>query len=121
MRDPAGTSVTSPNARFVQWRAEFSGATASSPVVSGVTLAYLPQNNSPVLHTLNVTTQLAPASTSAKAPTTQAAAGTYSITVTDTGEAGASTVSGTASQVVNRGLNQQFRLSGPQTIPMETG
>ena len=35
---PVGSSVTSPNARFIQWRAEFSGATASSPVVSGVTL-----------------------------------------------------------------------------------
>lgn len=110
MRDPVGSSVISPNARFIQWRAEFSGATASSPVVSGVTLAYLPQNNPPVVHSLNVTTQLAPASASAKAPTTQAAAGTYSITVTDTGEAGASTVSGTASQVMNRGLNPQIQI-----------
>ena len=105
-----GSSVTSPNARFIQWRAELSGATSSSPVVSGVTLAYLPQNNPPVVHTLNVTTQLAPAPAGAKSPAAQASTGTYSITVTDTGEAGASTVSGTASQVMNRGLNQQIQI-----------
>jgi hypothetical protein len=110
MRDPVGSGVTSPNARFIQWRAEFSGATSSSPVVNGVTLAYLPQNNPPVVHSLNVNTQLAPTAASAKAPTSQAAAGTYSITVTDTGEAGASTVSGTASQVMNRGLNPQIQI-----------
>jgi hypothetical protein len=110
MRDPLGSAVTSPNARFIQWRAEFAGETAASPMVSGVTLAYLPQNNPPVIHSLNVTSQLAPTAAGSKTSTPQASAGTYSITVTDTGEAGASTVSGTASQMVSRGLNQQIQI-----------
>jgi WD40 repeat protein len=110
MRDPLGSSVTSPNARFIQWRAEFGGETANSPLVSGVTLAYLPQNNAPLVHSLNVMAQIAPTPASGKAAAPQPSTGTYSITVTDTGEAGASTVSGTASQMVNRGLSQQIQV-----------
>jgi hypothetical protein len=103
--------VTSPNARFIQWRAEFAGGTADSPVVSGVSLAYLPQNNPPVVQSLNVTSQVMPiTTTAAKAAAQQAASGTYSITVTDTGEAGPSTVSGTPSQTLTRGYTQQIQI-----------
>ncbi|HYP09426.1 MAG TPA: hypothetical protein VER03_24590 [Bryobacteraceae bacterium] len=111
MTDPAGVNVTSPNARFIQWKAEFAGGTASSPVVSGVSLAYLPQNNPPVVQSLNVVSQIMPiTSTSAKAAGQQAASGTYSITVTDTGEAGASTLSGTPAQTLTRGYSQQIQI-----------
>lgn len=110
LTDPKGANVSSPNARFVQWKAEFAGETVNSPVVSGVTLAYLPQNNAPVVHSLNVNTQLAPAPASGKPQQNQAAAGTYSITVTDTGETGPSTVSGTPAQTLNRGYTQQIQI-----------
>ena len=103
LTDPTSSNVASPNARFIQWRAEFAGQTASSPMVSGVTLAYLPQNNPPVVRSLNVTSQVSQATAGGKAAT-QPSAGTYSITVTDTGEAGPSTLSGTPSQTLNRGL-----------------
>ena len=108
--DPRGSNVTSPNARFIQWKAEFAGETAISPMISGVTLAYLPQNNPPIVRSLNVVTQVLPAPASGKAAAPQAASGTYSITVTDTGEAGASTLSGTPSQTLNRGLTQQIQI-----------
>ncbi len=108
--DPRGSNVTSPNARFIQWRAEFAGETAISPMISGVTLAYLPQNNPPIVRSLNVVTQVLPAPASGKAAAPQGASGTYSITVTDTGEAGASTLSGTPSQTLNRGLTQQIQI-----------
>jgi flavin-binding protein dodecin len=48
--------------------------------------------------------------TAAKAAAQQAASGTYSITVTDTGEAGPSTVSGTPSQTLTRGYTQQIQI-----------
>lgn len=110
LTDQKGSIVASPNARFIQWRAEFAGETASSPVVSGVTLAYLPQNSPPIVRSLNVTTQVTPNSAVSKAAASQAAAGTYSITVTDTGEAGPSTLSGTPSQTLNRGYTQQIQI-----------
>ena len=112
LTDPRGANVSSPNARFIQWRAEFAGGTSDSPVVSGVSLAYLPQNNAPVVQSLNVTSQVMPITTSsAKAAAQQAATGTYSITVTDTGEAGPSTLSGTPSQTLTRGYTQQIQIT----------
>lgn len=45
-----GAAVTSPAARFVQWRAVLTrGASGPSPSLSSVTLAYLPRNNRPVV------------------------------------------------------------------------
>lgn len=110
LNDPRNSNVVSPNARFIQWRAEFAGETANSPIVNGVTLAYLPQNNPPVVRSLNVTTQVSPATAGNKAAAAQPSAGTYSITVTDTGEAGPSTLSGTPAQTVTRGFNQQIQI-----------
>lgn len=111
LSDPAGSNVASPNARFIQWRAEFAGETASSPIVNGVTLAYLPQNSPPVVRSLNVVTQVAQPTAGTKGAAAQPSAGTYSITVTDTGEAGPSTLSGTPSQSLNRGLTQQIQIT----------
>lgn len=47
-------SITSPNARYLQWRAEFTGA-AARPGMDDVTVAYLPQNSPPVIRALVVT------------------------------------------------------------------
>jgi hypothetical protein len=57
-----------------------------------------------------VTTQVVAAPATGK-PTAQPATGTYSITVTDTPEASASTVSGTPTQMINRGMTQQIHLT----------
>ena len=112
LSSPHGSSITSPNARFVQWRAEFTGTAGSSPVLTGVNLSYLPQNTPPSVRSINVTTMVGASSTTSKAAALPAAAsGTYSITVTDTGEAGASTLSGTPTQSVSRGLTQQIQIS----------
>jgi hypothetical protein len=46
-----GEMVTSPAARFVQWRATFSATPAQ---LTAVTLAYLPRNNRPVVNTITV-------------------------------------------------------------------
>lgn len=105
LTEPNGSTIATPNARFVQWRAEMSGDGAS---FTGVTLSYLPQNNPPMMRAINVVTQIAPSSGGRAA---QATTGTYSVTVTDTGDAGPSTVTGTPTQTVSRGVAQQIQLS----------
>ena len=107
----AGAPISSPNARYIQWRASFSGSGGESPVLEDVTVSYLPQNTPPVVHSVTVSTQAAPgaqkaASASAPAPTTS-----YSITVTDTGEATGSTSAGTSTQTLTRGASQQTQIT----------
>jgi hypothetical protein len=51
----ANSDITSPNARYIQWRAEFSASTGSAPSIDDVTIAYLPQNSAPVVHSIVVT------------------------------------------------------------------
>ncbi len=90
--------IASPNARYIQWRAEFSNPGAA---VDNVTVAYLPQNMPPVVRSVNV---------SAQPPKTAAPAGaSYSITVTDSGEA--SSAPGTPSQTFSRAAAQQIQIA----------
>ena len=51
--DSAGSQVTSPKARYLQWKAELSG-TDASPVLFSVTTAYLPRNLAPEITTVTV-------------------------------------------------------------------
>lgn len=104
LTDAPNTLVRSPNARYIQWRLEMSGAGASAENVS---IAYLPQNNPPVVRSINVTTQAGSASAQAKTSATPAAA--YSITVTDTGES--SSPAGTPTQALSRGPSSQIQVT----------
>ncbi len=99
--------VTSPSARYVQWKAELRGQAASADSIS---LAYRPQNNAPVVKNVTVVSQLAALTGAAKAPATPAGAA-YTITVTDTGESGASSLSGTATQNAGRPGARQLVVS----------
>ncbi len=89
--------ITSPNARYIQFRAEMMGAGVS---LDSVTIAFLPQNTPPIVHSVNVTALPA----AAKASSSSAA---YSVTVTDTGEPPA----GTPSQTLGRAPNGQIQIS----------
>jgi YD repeat-containing protein len=53
---PAGERITSPNARYLQWRALFKSAKDSqdSPVLTSVTTAFLPRNLRPVVSSITV-------------------------------------------------------------------
>jgi hypothetical protein len=51
--DPAGSPVTSPNARFLQWRVVLSGK-GESPVLTSVTSAYLQRNLRPQVQSITV-------------------------------------------------------------------
>jgi hypothetical protein len=55
-RDPDGNQITSPRARFIQWRATVrSGAGSSTPAwIEDVSVAYLPRNVAPEVLSINV-------------------------------------------------------------------
>jgi hypothetical protein len=101
-----GVQVQSPAARYVQWRMrgeeEFR--------LQSATLNYLPRNLPPVIKSLTAVLAMVPSN----APKTQAAAATsstYTLTVSDTGEASSTTSAGTASLLATRPAGRQLMLS----------
>lgn len=105
MEGPASTGI--PSARFVQWKADLT----NGAVLDSVNLSYRPQNNPPTVKSITVVSQLAPASASSKPTAATPSNAAYSITVTDTGDSGASTLSGTATQNAGRVGVRQLVLS----------
>ena len=112
LTNPSGAQIPSPNARYLQFRAELSGAAAS---VSNVSAAYLPQNGPPVVRSITVLTQPAAATPAGKnaASTNTASAATapYSITVTDSGDPAPTASTGTPTQTLSRAMLQQLLIS----------
>jgi WD40 repeat protein len=96
--------ILSPNARYIQWRASLDGPGA---MIENVSLAYLPQNNPPVIRSISVTMQNSAQKAAAAASSTTSAA--YSITVTDTGET--STPAGTPTQTLSHGSGSQIQVT----------
>jgi hypothetical protein len=109
LHDPAASRIASPNARYIQWKAEFSGAGGATPILDNVTLAYLPQNSPPIVKSINVTLQMAPAS--AIKAMQQQPISPYTVTVTDTGDASAAGAAGTPTQTLSRAAAQQITIS----------
>ena len=55
--DPDGSEITSPPARFVQWRAQLTrSGSSASPILRSVTVTYLPQNRAPRVRELRLLT-----------------------------------------------------------------
>lgn len=108
--DPARNAVSSPNARFIQWRVEITPGNGPAPVIDSVAVSYQPQNGRPVVRSIQVTPQWTAVQAKPAAPS-QPASVAYSITVTDSGDAGQSTSSGTPTQTVSRSGMQQLYLS----------
>ena len=105
--EPAKAPIASPNARSIQWRAEFTGAASAPPELDSVTIAYLPQNSPPSLRSITVSAQASPASASKSVSSSASSA--FSITVTDTGDA--TTAVGTSAQTLSRPTGQQILIS----------
>ncbi|MFB3777575.1 MAG: hypothetical protein ACE141_08180 [Bryobacteraceae bacterium] len=110
LKDPAGSQIASPNARYVQWQAEFTGSSGASPILDSVTLAYLPQNTAPSVR--NITVSTVSGTTAPKPPATQAVTSSYSITVTaDGSDTGPATSAGTPTQPLARSAVRQLQIS----------
>jgi len=106
--DPAHALMTSPAARFVQWRAEW--PSGSDAAVSTVDVPYLPRNGPPAVHSISVISVLS--NTPQKSGNTAASStAAYSITVTDTGEAPAASSASSATQTVGRLQAAQTQIS----------
>jgi sugar lactone lactonase YvrE len=108
LTDPNGSPVKSPNARYIQWKAEFTGAKAA---LDSVAVAYLPQNTPPILKGISVTSQTSAAAGAAKAAAQAQSGGAYAVTVTDSPDAGAATSSGTPTQAVTRAAAEQLQIT----------
>ncbi|MBZ5640677.1 MAG: hypothetical protein LAO51_18215 [Acidobacteriia bacterium] len=52
LTDPAGSKVTNPDGRFVQWRARLAGGDAAGSRVSSASISFAPVNRSPALREL---------------------------------------------------------------------
>ena len=100
--DASGAAIASPNARFIQWRAEFAGGSGG---IDDVTVPFLPQNTPPVIRSISVIGAQAPAS-SAKPAQAANTTTSYSVTVTDTADS-----SSTTSQTISRGPGQQLQVA----------
>lgn len=55
-RDPNGSAIQSPPARYIQWKAAFRGKESADPTLDDVTVSYLNQNLAPQIHSLTVST-----------------------------------------------------------------
>jgi hypothetical protein len=105
--DASGTQVASPNARFLQFKAVLGGGA----FLDNLSAAYLPQNNPPVVKSITVLSQQAPApaAKSAGSATNPASPSvSFSVSVTDTGDAGPSPSTGTPTQTISRAVVQQI-------------
>ncbi|QOY86874.1 Vgb family protein [Paludibaculum fermentans] len=105
--DLAKALISSPNARYIQWQAEFQPVNGQSPLLDSVSVSYQPQNGRPVVRSVQVTPQWVASAqkTAAAAPQTPIS---YSITVTDSGDAGTATSSGTPTQNISRSGTPQL-------------
>jgi sugar lactone lactonase YvrE len=108
LAEAAGSAIPSPNARYIQWKADLSGA--ATPEIDTVTVAYLPQNTAPVVKSITVTPQwVAPP---AKPAPPAAAANAISMTVTDTPDAAVTqTSAGSPTQPLARAANQVLNIA----------
>jgi hypothetical protein len=105
--------VQSPNARFLQWHARSTlprQTPAAALELRAVTLNYLPQNQPPLVKSITAAVSLVLSSNAKSTPAANAQSSVYSLTVTDTGEASASSA-GTASLLPTRPAARQLILS----------
>ncbi|MCP5119214.1 MAG: hypothetical protein GY953_51085, partial [bacterium] len=109
LTESSGSPIQSPNARYIQWSARFSGAGDRAPSLDSARLAYLRQHNAPKVTNINISATSVPAAQK-KAAQATAPTAAYSITVTDTGEAGASSVTGTSTQRLARSRAGQIQI-----------
>jgi hypothetical protein len=107
-----GNRIASPAGKYLQWRFKSKGAFKLRSVVA----RYLPRNRAPVVKSitaaLSVSSQRTPSTT---APAASSAV--YTLTVTDTGEPGAATSSGTSTLLPTRPILRQMLVSWTSEDP----
>jgi hypothetical protein len=107
--DPAKAAITSPNARYIQWKVDLTAA-ATPPSLDSVIVTYQPQNTRPIVRGISVMPQWTARPPAGSTIGSQANAA-YSITVTDSPDAGPPTSTGTPTQRVERSGQPQLYIS----------
>lgn len=108
--DASQAAISSPNARYIQWRAELSAGNGAAPILDSVSVSYQARNGRPVVRSIQVTPQWVASQQKAATQASQAPAA-YSITVTDSGEAGGGASAGTPTQTVARSGSPQLYIT----------
>ncbi len=105
IRDADGGTVSSPPARFLQWRARFDGDGDRPPVVERVRIAYLPRNRAPEISAVEVAEESADAAAAGSQSQGSSSGAAYSVTVTASpgGSSGSSAAAETAENKLNGG------------------
>lgn len=110
--EASGAPVESPNARFIQWKAEFTRTAGGGPQLDSVDLAYLPQNTAPAVRSVNVAVQSSSSAAATKAAAqAQTGAAAYTVTVSDTPDTTAQASAGTPTQQLGRAASDQLQIT----------
>lgn len=105
--EATGAPIKSPNARYVQWRAEWPAGSAAQ--LSSTTISLLPQNTPPTVRSISVTEVNGASVAKSAASAAQSSTAAYSVTVTDSPDASGST--GSTGQAISRQNSTQMQIS----------
>jgi sugar lactone lactonase YvrE len=97
-KNPEGSPIQSPPARFLQWKAAFKSATGKGPDLNEVIVSYLNQNLPPLVRSVSVST--AGERSSPAGSTSGSSGGAISVTVTPSGGS-SSTMAGKSGTVLS--------------------
>lgn len=115
-----GGPITSPPARYIQWKAELKGRPEASPTLDGLRLTYLPRNRAPRIDSIDVSAasgdDLSSSSDTSTGTSAADAASAYSITVTDTGSVSSAT-STTSSSALTAGPQRKLKITWTASDP----
>ena len=113
-------AVTSPPARYIQWRAGLATTDGSAPLLRSVRLAYLPRNSSPRISELKVEASMEKDTASAAGATTAAATAApaaYSITVSASGSSTPAAATATARTALGGSPGKGMKISWKAVDP----
>lgn len=115
LTQPGGGQVTSPAARYIQWRAKLASGD-TEPLLERVRVSYLPQNEAPVIESVTVQPEAASSSSrsssSSSSSSSSDSSAAYSITVSASGDSSmTSSASSTKESNVGGGSQRKLAIS----------
>lgn len=111
LNEATGSQIPSPNARYLQFTVDLRGVGAA---IENISASYLPQNLPPVIRSITVLTNLAAPTPTPRQPGNNSSSNVnspYTVTVTDTGDAGPTASTGTPTQTLSRAATQQITVT----------
>jgi hypothetical protein len=117
-----GGPISSPAARYIQWKAVLNRTGGQSPSLEGVRLTYLPRNRAPKIDSIDVSAASGEDTSSSSLDSTAGTSSSdssaaYSITVTDAGTAAPSADSTTGTSALAAGPQRKLKISWTATDP----